>query len=318
MKKQWRRIGLISLTLVSLVIFTLNTVSAQDISQFSSASCAGAMPPRLIAGQQGRVTPGLPNILRSAPGQSAGSVIVGEIPGGGIFTALAGYAPQCYGGRLWWYVTYNGIYGWTPEAEVYGPYWTEPLSIVPPPITPIPSYCQPTRLTSGGQGQVMYGSANALRSLPRRGTGSQIYLYIPSGGVFALVAGTSPTCTDGVLWHYVVYNGVYGWTPESNATQYWVTPYNGGGQTACNSGLPNRLTIGGRGRVLPGQPNSLRSQASIYSTRLGYVYAGEVFTVLEGPVCNSDIPYYRVQTAAGWVGWTGEGRWGQYWVEPAY
>jgi hypothetical protein len=277
------------------------------------ANCPGAMPPRLIAGQQGQVTPGLPNILRSQPGQLPGSVIVGQIPGSGIFSVLAGYAPQCYNGRLWWYVNYNNLIGWTPEAEIYGPYWTEPLNIMPPPGRA----CMTSRLTPGGRAYVIPGSANALRTEPRRGTGSIILAYIPSGAFFDVLAGYESVCTiEGVRWWYVQYAGIYGWTPESNFNTYWVAPFTGG-IGICNNGLPNRLTVGGYGRITPGLPNSLRAAPSIFSQRIGYIYAGETFTVLEGPQCDNGIPYYRVQTLDGRTGWTGEGRWGSYWVEPA-
>jgi hypothetical protein len=89
---------------------------------------ACVLPNRLIAGGYGRVTPGLPNYVRSAPGtQSTGSnsTIVGNIPGGGVFSVISG--PSCgTDGRWWWYVNYNGLIGWTGEGEGYGSYWVEP------------------------------------------------------------------------------------------------------------------------------------------------------------------------------------------------
>lgn len=75
-------------------------------------TCISAPAPRLIVGRLGRVTPGLPNNVRSAAG-SANSLL-GQIPPGGTFTVLAG--PQCVGGSYWWQVNYNGLVGWTPEG----------------------------------------------------------------------------------------------------------------------------------------------------------------------------------------------------------
>ncbi|MEO8606850.1 MAG: SH3 domain-containing protein [Chloroflexota bacterium] len=85
--------------------------------------CSSALPPRLVIGQQGQVTPGIPNNLRQGPGSS--TKYVGEIPPGGVFTVLDG--PRCASGLAWWQVSYNGLTGWTPEGQG-GEYWVEPIS----------------------------------------------------------------------------------------------------------------------------------------------------------------------------------------------
>ncbi len=62
----------------------------------------------------GRVTPGLPNNLRSQP--SINGPLIGQIPGGAVFTVLAG--PLCDpAGIAWWQVNYNGLVGWTGEGQ---------------------------------------------------------------------------------------------------------------------------------------------------------------------------------------------------------
>jgi uncharacterized protein YgiM (DUF1202 family) len=86
------------------------------------ATCSFAPAPRLSIGRLGRVTPGLPNNLRALP--TSTSVLLGQIPTGGIFTVLNG--PQCAEGLYWWQVNYNGLTGWTPEGGS-GQYWLEPL-----------------------------------------------------------------------------------------------------------------------------------------------------------------------------------------------
>jgi uncharacterized protein YgiM (DUF1202 family) len=87
----------------------------------TGVTCAAAPYPRLQIGRLGRVTPGLPNNLRSGPSPS--SPLIGQIPSGGVFSVISG--PQCAGGYYWWQVNYNGVTGWTPEGGA-GQYWVEP------------------------------------------------------------------------------------------------------------------------------------------------------------------------------------------------
>ena len=84
-------------------------------------SCPGTLPPRLTVGGQGRVTPGLPNKVRSTPALSG--VEVGSIPGEGVFSVMDG--PQCADGFTWWKVNYNGLIGWTANGDSTE-YWVEP------------------------------------------------------------------------------------------------------------------------------------------------------------------------------------------------
>lgn len=108
-----------------------NTVSQTNnqSSQGSSAvTCSGALPPRMIVGQAGRVTYGYgPTGLRDRPQGS----VTERIPEGGVFTVLDG--PTCttaqQGHLNWWHVrTDAGHEGWMPEGYVNGPYWIEPVS----------------------------------------------------------------------------------------------------------------------------------------------------------------------------------------------
>ena len=84
-------------------------------------ACQGVPPARLTVGGQGRVTPGVPNKMRSAPSTSAEQT--GSIPGGDIFAVVGG--PQCADGYLWWQVNYNGQIGWTASGSG-AEYWVEP------------------------------------------------------------------------------------------------------------------------------------------------------------------------------------------------
>lgn len=83
-----------------------------------AAACPGTAQVALAVGGTGRVTPGLPNKLRSAPSTSAAQV--GSIPGGAAFTVLGG--PQCADGLLWYQVEYQGVTGWTASGTPDDPW----------------------------------------------------------------------------------------------------------------------------------------------------------------------------------------------------
>ncbi len=115
-------------TLWQQVLYDADTVApapappAQPAEPSAPAGgCQGAPPPRLTVGGRGRVTPGLPNKMRSAP--STGAPQVGSIPGEAVFNVLGG--PQCADGYLWWQVEYQGVSGWTANGAG-GEYWVEP------------------------------------------------------------------------------------------------------------------------------------------------------------------------------------------------
>jgi len=84
-------------------------------------SCDG-LQPRLVVGEVGAVIPGLgANNIRNRA--SADGAYVGEIPPDGAFRVLAG--SECVEGLAWWYVNYNGTFGWTAEGQG-DTYWIEP------------------------------------------------------------------------------------------------------------------------------------------------------------------------------------------------
>lgn len=96
-------------------------------------TCPLALPPQLIINDNGRVTPGAPNNIRSAPGTS--QTLLGQIPGGGEFKVLDG--PTCANGVIYWLVDYQGIIGWTGESDGSG-YWVEPLAASAPNFSTAP------------------------------------------------------------------------------------------------------------------------------------------------------------------------------------
>ena len=174
--------------------------------------CYGAPPARLQIGGQGRVTPGLPNSFRSQPYRGYDSVVLGEIPAGGVFTITGG--PNCYDGMYWWQVNYNGQYGWTPEGQS-GVYWVEPYAA---------STCMnlPTRLVKHARARAA-GTAQRDPHAAEPELVSTIIGQIPAGAVFSVLSGVS--CANGMTWRQISYYGTVGWTAEGQYGQYWLEPY---------------------------------------------------------------------------------------------
>lgn len=85
--------------------------------------------------------------------------------------------------------------------------------------------------------------------------------------------------------------------------------------TCGTSSLRPRLAINMTGRVLPGSPNNVRSLPSTTGDWLGQIPARSEFTILLGPICDQNIIWWRV-SYGNLVGWTGEGRGTDYWLEP--
>jgi len=173
--------------------------------------CPKNLPSRLVAGNQGRVVPGIPNALRSQPSKNnTTSTILGGIPSKGVFTVING--PTCADGYAWWQVNYNGVVGWTPEGE-NGVYWLEPL---------ICGFRVPSRLQAGKRGIVLPGLPNALRGMPSKKAPSALLGEIPTGAVFDILSG--PVCGDNLVWWQINYAGLVGWTPEGEGETYWLGP----------------------------------------------------------------------------------------------
>jgi hypothetical protein len=87
----------------------------------------------------------------------------------------------------------------------------------------------------------------------------------------------------------------------------------------CPNTPAPRLVVGGRGRVMPGEPNALNSlpvrpSVDTRSFRLDPIQPGGTFTVLNGPVCSDGFNWWRVN-ANGAIGWTAEGEGSTYWIE---
>lgn len=70
------------------------------------------------------------------------------------------------------------------------------------------------------------------------------------------------------------------------------------------------------GQVVPvGVSNRYRAEPSLEGDILGVIPEGDIFYVMDGPVCSDGFIWYRVNYA-GRIGWTAEGTAEEYWVEP--
>ncbi len=87
-----------------------------------AGACEGYMPV-LSIGAEGRVRAGSANNVRAQPDRDAERI--GEIPAGGVFTVVDGAV--CSDGLTYWLVDYDGLIGWTAEANETDVF-LEPLS----------------------------------------------------------------------------------------------------------------------------------------------------------------------------------------------
>jgi hypothetical protein len=100
-------------------------------------------------------------------------------------------------------------------------------------------------------------------------------------------------------------------TPSNTLTpSFTATP-------VCPAAPPTRLILKQRGRVLPDDPRpiNLRAEPGTGSDLITEITIMEVFYVLEGPVCDGDYAWYKIQYG-GDEGWIAEGDFSSYYVEP--
>ena len=77
--------------------------------------------------------------------------------------------------------------------------------------------------------------------------------------------------------------------------------------------LEPQLSPGQQAAVSPGLANRVRTAASLNAEVVGNIQAGEVVTIVQGPVCTGGYYWYSVR-GAGISGWTVEGLDGDYWL----
>ena len=80
--------------------------------------------------------------------------------------------------------------------------------------------------------------------------------------------------------------------------------------------MHTRLTTEIQARVQPGLPNRVRAEPSVDAAQTGEIPGGSIFNVLQGPVCDDQGYLWWQVDYDGFVGWTAEGRDGDYFIEP--
>jgi uncharacterized protein YraI len=89
-----------------------------------------------------------------------------------------------------------------------------------------------SRLAVGMQARVLPGTPNNVRSAPN--PSAERVGSIPGEGIFSVLEG--PTCSNGITWWRVDYNGVVGWTAEGTVDEHFVEPAGALGVGGAGSG----------------------------------------------------------------------------------
>lgn len=87
---------------------------------------------------------------------------------------------------------------------------------------------------------------------------------------------------------------------------------------ACESAYLSRLHVGDNAKVAsyPPESNRVREQPNLTSETVGFIKPGEGMVILDGPTCNNNWVWWKVQSEKGLIGWTAEGDEDNYWLEP--
>jgi hypothetical protein len=101
--------------------------SPEPIEPAQPIGCS--LPTQLNANDWVKVAPGLPNVIRAAPGRGPNSSILGEIPAGMVVRLLEG--PVCADGYHWWRVDAGMLSGWAAEGGEAS-YWLVRVSVDEP------------------------------------------------------------------------------------------------------------------------------------------------------------------------------------------
>lgn len=197
--------------------------------------------------------------------------------------------------------------------------------ILPTTVTNAQTGCPEPRLTIGGQGRVLPGSANRIRDIAS--TSGTMMGQIPGGSAFDVLDG--PICADGFNWWQVRYNNITGFTVEGAADEYFVEPVAAATPAAPSTAAPAsadgacpanvapapQLVPGTFGVVVADNPIRLRAEPNTSGQQLSLINPAYQFVVLDGPVCAGGYNWWKVEDE-GVEGWVAEGDSSGYFVEP--
>lgn len=126
-----------------------------------------------------------------------------------------------------------------------------------------------------------------------------------------------PICNGGDRWWKVLTgNGVEGWTQDGDGIDYPrfvvmipapIIDEPPPSSNQCLNAPPLYLAIGDQATVAPGEPNNLRDGPSISNALIAKVYSGDLFVIIDGPVCADDLRWWRIRLMSGMEGWTADG-----------
>jgi hypothetical protein len=138
------------------------------------------------------------------------------------------------------------------------------------------------------------------------------------------------TTIEDVWWEVVTPDGITGWThvglqsvawgirPDSEVVstdpEITTTPAASPTPQFVCASPSTRLTVGGKGQVMPPKSNRMRQEPG--GEAIGKIAVGDSFTVLDGPQCTPDGTVWWKVDYKGTVGWTAEGDGKEFWVEP--
>jgi hypothetical protein len=154
-----------------------------------------------------------------------------ETPGGEVLSTFTAEArplisvldgPVCVDSVTWWQgVSTTGDLGWFPEnlETIYlaAPSQIQAEELLCDGVSP----ALPTRLSVDTTASVVPDlGPNNIRAYPS--SKGDLLGGIPPLATFEISGG--PTCVDGLVWWYVDYQGVSGWTAEGADGVYWLAP----------------------------------------------------------------------------------------------
>jgi WD40 repeat protein len=80
--------------------------------------------------------------------------------------------------------------------------------------------------------------------------------------------------------------------------------------------MHTRLAVDMQARIAPGLPSSLRAEPESDAALMAEITPGNIFTVIAGPRCDEAGALWWQIDLDGTIGWTAEGRNGDYFIEP--